>query len=131
MDELNSQKLTILINGQPQIVYHRAQPLAAQQLGYLDSMDGKMDAGIELDGEWIKAPDTLKRAQFVAVHLFEAMQQDNDPLIAASSAWLADRLPELKQVVATLVDGGLSVELVFDQHYSEEVSVSFIPRLSS
>lgn len=131
MDNTSSEKLTILVNDQPQITYNRAQSLPTQQRSYLDSMDRKMDAGIELGGERINAPDTLQRAQFVAVQLIEAMQQDNEPLIVASCAWLADRIPELKQVVATLVADGYSVELVFDQYYREEVPVSFTPRLSS
>jgi len=97
----------------------------------LDHMDQKMDAGIRLGSDWVENPDPMQRAKFVAVNLIEALQQNSEGLVAASCAYLANRLPALKQVKAKLLGGGFSVELVFDKPYVKETTVDFIPRSSS
>ncbi len=130
MNSSDNPTLTIVIDNQPHLEYDRAKTLPAQQLAYLDRMDQKMDVGISLGGETIERPDRLQRAQFVALHLLEAMQDGDDALIAASCAYLANRLPDLHQVKASLNGGAVSAELVFDEAYTKEVAVDFSPRLS-
>jgi len=120
--------LTVLIDNQSQLEFDRNKALPDNQVAYLDRMDAQMDEGIQLSGDRVGQPDLLQRAQFVAVHLIEALQQGNEALVAASCAWLAQRLPDLKQVKTLLVDGGFSVELVFDEPYATETVVEFIPR---
>jgi len=120
--------LTISIDNQPQLEYDRSQGLPDNQLVYLDRMDKQMDAGIQIGGEQVARPDALQRAQFVAVHLVEALQQGNEALIAASCAYLARRLPDLKQVKAVPIEAGLSLELVFDEPWVRETVVDFVPR---
>jgi hypothetical protein len=124
----DSRVLTILIDNQSQLTFDRSRPLSDKQLAYLDRMDTQMDEGLQLEDARIEQPDALQRAQFVAVHLIEAMQQGNEALVAASCAYLARRLPDLKQVKALLVEGGFSVELVFDESYARETVVEFVPR---
>jgi len=123
--------LTILIDNQSELEFDRSRVLPDQQLVYLDRMDAQMDAGLQLGNDQVEQPDTLQRAQFVAVHLIEALQQGNEALVAASCAWLAQRLPDLTQVKALLVEGGFSVELVFDEPYARETVVEFVPRPES
>jgi len=123
--------LVVLVNDQSRLEYDRSKPLSAQQLLSLDHMDQKMDAGIRLGPDWIEKPDPTQRAKFVAVNLIEALQQNSEGLVAASCAYLANRLPALKQVKAKLLGGGFSVELVFDKPYVKEATVDFIPRSSS
>jgi len=125
---LDAPLLTISIDNQPQLEYDRSQGLPDNQLVYLDRMDKQMDAGIQIDGEQVARPDTLQRAQFVAVHLVEALQQGNEALIVASCAYLARRLPDLKQVKAVPVEAGFSLELVFDEPWVRETVVDFVPR---
>jgi hypothetical protein len=91
-------------------------------------MDQQMDAGVQLGGKSIEKPDGLQRAQFVALQVLEGLQQGNEALIAAGCAYLARRLPDLTQVKARLVEGGFSVELVFNEPYVKEVAVELIPR---
>ena len=122
--------LTILINGEPHLEYDRGKPLPEQQRAYLERMDARMDGGIELGGAQVGDPDILQRAQFVAIQLIEGLQDGNEPVIAASCAYLASRMPDLTQVKAQLVDEGYSVELVFGEPYVKEVAVQFSPRLS-
>ena len=126
----NSPMLTVVIDGQPHLEYDRGKSLPAHQSTYLDRMDKKMDEGIALGGEAVKSPDQLQRAQFVALHLLEAMQDGDDGLIAASCAYLANRLPDLRQVKASLAGDEVSAELVFDESYMKEVAVEFSPHLS-
>jgi len=126
----NSSMLTIVIDGQPHLEYDRGNSLPERQMAYLDRMDQKMDDGIVLGGSAVESPDRLQRARFVALHLLEAMQDADDGLIAASCAYLANRLPELHQVKASLTGDAVSAELVFDEPYKKEVAVEFSPRLS-
>jgi len=124
----DSRVLTVLIDNQSQLTFDRSRTLQDKQLVYLDRMDAQMDDGLQLEDTRIEQPDALQRAQFVAVHLIEALQQGNEALVAASCAYLAQRLPDLKQVKALLVEGGFSVELVFDESYARETVVEFVPR---
>lgn len=126
----NSPMLTVVIDGQPHLEYDRGKSLPVHQSAYLDRMDKKMDEGIVLGGEAVKSPDQLQRARFVALHLLEAMQDGDDGLIAASCAYLANRLPDLRQVKASLAGDEVSAELVFDESYTKEVAVEFSPRQS-
>lgn len=120
--------LTILVSDETQLEYHRDKALSAQQRDYLARMDEQMDTGIPLGGVALEQPDSVQRAQFVALQLLEGLQQGNDALIAAACAYLAHRLPDLTQVKATPVEGGFSVELVFNEPHVKEVAVEFTPR---
>jgi len=126
----NTLRLVVVIDGEPHLEYDRGKPLPEHQLAYLDRMDERMDGGIAVDGRTVEHPDTLQRAQFVALHLLEAVQAGEDGRIAASCAYLAHRLPGLQQVKASLAGGAISAELVFDEPYTKEVAVEFSPRPS-
>ena len=118
--------LTVVVNGEPQLEYDRNKPLPDQQVAYLDRMDHQMDAGIILGGQSLDQPDQLQRVQFVSIRVIEALQQGNEALVAASCAYLASRMPDLKQIRSRVVDGGFSVELVFDKPHMKEETVNFV-----
>ncbi|MCO6414375.1 MAG: hypothetical protein J5I92_16695 [Thiogranum sp.] len=120
-------RLVVLINGEAQLEYDRSRALPELQSRYLDRMDEQMDTGVQLGSVWIEKPDRMQRARFVAMHLVQAIQKNDEASIAASCSWLASRLPELKQVKARLVGAGFSLELVFDKPYIAEATVSFFP----
>lgn len=132
MNDSNSQDqallLTVLVNGEPQLEYHRSRPLSAFQQEGLHRMDQQMNRGIVLGGTRLDQPDMLQRAQFVAIQVIEAMRGGQDAMTAAGCAWLATRLPDLTQVRARLVDGGFSAELIFNKPYVREVDVKITPR---
>jgi hypothetical protein len=123
--------LVVLVNGEAQLEYDRGKALPESQLHYLERMDQQMDAGVRLGSDWIERPDRMQRAEFVAVHLLDALQEGNEALAAASCAYLAERLPDLKQVRAKRLGAGFSIELVFDKPYVAENPISFIPRQGS
>jgi len=115
--------MQVFVNEQSQIEYDRSKSLPEKQLEYLDKMDEEMGSGFELAGEQIKDPDLLQRAQFVAGYLAQALISENDAMIAASCAWLALRLPDLKQVKITRDEQQISVDLVFDENRVNQVKV--------
>jgi hypothetical protein len=124
----NTAPLVVLVNGESRLEYDRSKVLSERQRVYLDRMDRQMDSGIRLGTDWVEQPRPAQRASFVAAQLVDALQRDDEGLIAACCTYLANRLPELKQIKARLLAAGFSVELVFDKPYVEEITVDFIPR---
>lgn len=120
-----SNMMAVLINGIAQLEYDRDRPLPPHQAAYLDVMDSKMDAGIGIGGETIPRPDLNQRAQFVAANLLDAMRSGNEELSAALCTWLANRLPDLKQVKYDEADDRVTIDLVFDEEYSRQAAVTF------
>ncbi|MGB0721456.1 MAG: hypothetical protein ACPGU7_03570 [Gammaproteobacteria bacterium] len=120
-----SDLLAVLLDGVAQLEYDRAKPLPPQQELYLDKMDEKMAQGIEEDGTPVADPDMAARVRFVAANLVHAIQSDNEAMAAAMCAWLALRQPDLKQVKVTTVDGGMSIDLDYENAYGKQVGVSF------
>ncbi|HEY9199408.1 MAG TPA: hypothetical protein VIR60_08580 [Gammaproteobacteria bacterium] len=116
----------MVLDGVSQLEYQRAMPLEPAQREYLDRLDRRMDAGIEFDGRRIEQPNPLQRAQFIALQLLAAVQAGNEGVAAATCAYLANRVPDLKQVRATTRGGLLSFDLVFDKAYAKEVKVEFM-----
>lgn len=115
--------MKIHVNGEPQIDYDRSKSISNKQQEYLGKMDDGMDAGINLNGEEFKQPDLLQRAKFVAGYLSQALFDDNEQMIAASSAWLAIRLPDLKQVKIVRDGDQISIDLIFDESRQNHVKV--------
>ena len=122
-----SEKLVVLVNGEALFEYDRSVSLPQHQQQYLDRMDQQMDTGIMLGNEKIENPDQQQRAQFVAFTLLKAIEEDDEASIAAMNAYLAIRLPDLKQVKADIDRSGNKVmfDLIFDQEHKNQVKVSF------
>jgi hypothetical protein len=121
-----SNILTIVMNGESQVEYDRNKPLAGPQRDFLDKMDTSMDAGIALGDVEIKSPSALQRAQFVALQLVSAIRASDEQRTAAMLAYLANRIPELKQVRATSKDQDVGFDFVFDKDYVPEKKVHFM-----
>ena len=123
-----SKIMAVLLNGVAQLEYNRQKSLPDHQAVYLDKMDSKMDAGIELGDERITKPDLQQRAQFVAANLAHAIKTNDESMAAALCAYLAVRISDLKQVKLDEKDGEMSIDLVFDEDYKKQVAVD-IPKL--
>lgn len=74
-----------------------------------------MDEGIELDGKYIKDPDNMQRARYVAMSLVLAVQAGNAGMVNAMCAYLVHRLPDLKQVRAIEKDIEVEMDLLFTE----------------
>ena len=118
-------KLAILLNGIAQIEYDRDIPLDAKKADYLDNMDKRMDAGIQVGEQEIPAPTPEQKAEFVASNLYHAIRADNEGMASAMTSWLAVRIPELKQVKIDDKNEGVSIELVYNEPYKGQVAVHF------
>ncbi len=120
-------KVVAHIDGASQLEYDRSKPLPERQREYLDRMDADMDRGIVLGGVQVPHPDLQQKAQFIAQALAEAIRDDNEPVAAATLSWLANRLPDLKQVkILDMGDGRMGYELIFDREFAPESKVQFV-----
>ena len=119
-----SNLFAVLLNGIAQLEYDRDKPLPPYQAAYLDKMDTKMDAGILIGDTTIKDPDINQRAQFVAANLHNAIKSDDEEMSAALCSWLANRLPDLKQVKMNETNDQVSIDLVFDEDYGKQAAVT-------
>lgn len=127
-----SNILAVQMNGTSVVEYDRDKPLAEQQQEYLGRMDSKMDHGITLNEEFIIDPDPLQRARFVASQMVQGLVADNEQLIAATCAWLALRVADLKQVRVSDSDGTYTIDLVFDENRVNQVQVELtVPPVSA
>ena len=122
---MSSKIFAVLVNGIAQLEFDRQKPLPALQQQFLDKMDREFDAGISLNGQFYRQPDQQIRARFVALNLVNSLRGGNEQVAAAMCAYLATRLPELKQVKATDSDEGVAIDLVFDEEYVKQVAVDF------
>lgn len=120
--------LVVLLDGNPELEFDRRKPLPAHQALYLDKMDEKMDDGIDVAGEFIANPDSGPRAQFVAAQLATALKAGNEQMAAAMCSYLAARQTDLKQVKISTEDGGLSIDLDYENDYVKAQPVLFHPR---
>ena len=118
--------LAIVVNGESQLEYDRNKPLPGHQLQFLDKMDKDMDEGIVLGGATITSPSDLQRTQFVALHLVKAIHESNEQLAAAMLAYLANRIPQLKQVRAVKKEEDVTFDFVFDEDYVPAVKLHFV-----
>jgi hypothetical protein len=127
------KKLVAVINDESQVEYDRTRPLGDKQKEYLDVMDRKMDEGIPHGPGNIFAPDLNQKTQFVASQLVDAIKAGNEQLAAATLAYLANKLPDLQQVVAEeSADGCTTIKFIFDKAFVKSQPIQFMktPKLN-
>ncbi|MEE9447670.1 MAG: hypothetical protein V3V09_06895 [Arenicellales bacterium] len=118
-------KLAILLNDIAQIEYDRSVPLESRQADHLSNMDKKMANGFSLGEKQINDPDQGQKAEFVASNLYHAIKGDNEAMASAMTSYLAVYIADLKQVKFDDKDGEVSIELVYDKEYTNQVGVQF------
>lgn len=117
--------LAILLNGIAQIEYDRNVPLDTKQADYLNNMDNKMDAGIQIGEKFNATPTDEHKAEFVVSNLYHAIKANNEGIASAMTTYLAVRIADLKQVKLNDKDGNVSIELAYDEAYTGQVPVHF------
>jgi len=120
-----SRLLGVLLNGVAQLEYDRDKPLSDYQSGYLDDMDRKMDGGIRIGDAQFENPDQGRRNQYIAANLLHAMRSGNESMCSALCSYLANRIPDMKQLRYTEDGGQVTIEMVFDEDYSKQIAVGF------
>ena len=118
-------QLVIVLNGESQLQYDRSKPLPDHQRQFLDKMDLELQRGFTINDQFFEHSELPQRAQFVALNLIHAIQNNEEQKAIAMCAYLGVFLPDLKQVKAEQTDDGILIDLVFDQDYVKEVKVQF------
>ena len=106
-----SRLLRVMVNGDTVLEYNCDNRLPGHQRRFLDKMDADMDRGISLAGESVVDPDKSQRVSYVAMTLVRAYLDGNENLKLASCAWLGDRSPELREIVANQEGDSISMQL--------------------
>lgn len=123
-----SDILAVVINDVVHLEYDRRKSLPEQQRQFLEKMDQELTSQIVMGDKVINNPDLQERAQFVAINLVNALNTSNEGVAAAMCTYLAERIPDLKQVKVTEQNGQVVIDLVFDQDYVRQVNVEFLAR---
>ncbi len=122
--------LAVVVDGTQILHYDRNNSLPEEQQRSLEKMDKKMDQGISFGTQTFSTPGMQERAQYIANMLITALNEKNDPLAAATCAWLAVRMPDLQQVKSKMKDDHNMIELIFDRSFDQsgqEQVISFKP----
>ena len=104
--------LAVILNGNVVMEYDTHTRLPGRQRRFLEKMDLDMDNGICLDTETIVSPTRMQRAHYVAMTLIRSLHTDNPAMVSMSCAYLANRIPELKEIRANEDGENVSMELV-------------------
>jgi hypothetical protein len=128
-----SERIVVSLNGESMVEYDRRKPLPDKQVEFLQRMDRDMDQGVHIGDEFIAEPEPGDRARFVAMNLAQAIFSENEPLVAATTGFLAHFLPDLKQVRITRKEDDVSIDLVFDHEFVPPQPIHFVapPRRKS
>ena len=119
--------LVVVLNETPVLEYNRSRVLSAKQRNSLKLMDEKLDQGITLEEKLIPHPSLEQRIEFISANLVSALLNDEEVLAAASCAYIANHLPELKQIKAVTKNEQVSIELIFDREYQQELKMNYTP----
>ncbi|MFO8025332.1 hypothetical protein [Thiohalophilus sp.] len=95
--------------------FDRNSRLPGRQRDFLKKMDEDMDRGFLFAGEPVSSPDKLQRARYVAMHLLQAFDENNQSMITATCAYLVQRLPDLNTVEVEHVMGEIHLQLILDR----------------
>ena len=74
-----------------------------------------MDEGLELNGEMIDSPDEMQRASYIAMSLLYGIETKNNDMVSITCAYLANRLPDLKQNRAIEEGQDVTLNFIFDE----------------
>lgn len=127
MNNKNTALLVVQVNGTPMLEYDRTKTLSSVQQQSLELMEEKLDQGLTLGSQLIANPNLEQRIEFISANLISAVLNDEEVLAAASCAYIAHALPELKQIKALENNGEVSIELIFDREYQPEEKLNFVP----
>lgn len=107
--------LSIYINGKKVLDYDKNARLPGKQRQFIDSMDLDMDEGIDINGEIISSPDKMQRANYVAMNLLYGIEHNSEGMIGATCGYLANRVPELKEIRSIEDNGEITMNLIFNE----------------
>lgn len=102
-------KIILYVNEKIAFEFDKDMSLDESQLSFLDKMDSDMKKGIKINGQLFSNPDKPQRAEFTVLNLIRALQQENKAVVAASCAYISNRLAELDEVHVNDHESGVKV----------------------
>ena len=126
----NSHTLQVLLNEKVVLEFDRTKTIPDIQLEYLNNIDSRLDAGIQMGDEVIIASKQLEKSQFVANSMVNSLLKDDFNQAIAMCTYLGNRIKNLKQVVCVGNDDheGIKIEFVYDkviQQQPQEQTIKF------
>jgi len=109
-----SQEIEVIVNDQVLLKFERKPRLAGKQRQFLDNMDDDMNQGIDLAGEPCAKPTDFQKVQYVAMQLMQALDAENESMVAICCAYLGVREPGLNAIKTVMHGDEIRMELVFD-----------------
>lgn len=95
-----SQGFKLTVNNQ--IVHEFNETRSPARLRrHLDEIDSMLDNGFELAGERVDKPTALQRKQYIAIHLFNAIDRQDDNLTRVMSTYFGSRFTEVNEIQIT------------------------------
>lgn len=118
----NNNTLHVLLNKQLVLEFDRNKPTPEIQLEYLNNMDARLDAGIQVGNKTIVPKNQLEKAQYVANNMVNSLLKDDFNQAIAMCTYLGNRLKDLKQVVCVGKedDSGMQIEFVYDRNLQQQ-----------
>ena len=96
-----------------QLIYtYTHMPLPGRLRRYHDEMDKQMDNGIKLGEQWIDQPGALQKQQYVAMTLFNALEQKDTNLVNVVSSFLSGRYQSIKEIRVTEQDDVFNLSII-------------------
>lgn len=102
-----------VVNLNNQMIYkYKETRIPGRLLRHLDRMEKDMQNGINLGGQWVESPSELQKHQYVALVLFDSLQNNNSNLVNITSAYLLDRKKSLSQINITQHEDQFALNLI-------------------
>ena len=118
----------MVLNSEKVIEYHRGKPLSKKQLSDLETLDRKLNSGIQIAQQFISKPTLQDKATFIGNLLVSAIVANEEANVALTCAYLANYCGDLKQIKADHHSDQLSIQLIYDEEYRDQIPMRFIPK---
>lgn len=121
-------KFIVSLNSKKVLEFTRDHQLNDKQHKDLKKLDQKLNSGITIAGKFIRSPNVNDKNIFIASNLVTALDTGNDSIAAISCAYLATRHPDLKQLKISTTEDQISIQLIFDKEFTEQIPIKFVAK---
>lgn len=110
---MSREALEVYRNGACVHSCDRREARARMQFAHVAKMDGILDEGIELDGEFIRRPDEQQRLRYMIGEVVDAVRRNDTRMLDMLGRWLVQRVPRLDAIRIDDTGDGFDVRLSF------------------
>lgn len=120
-----SNIVKLVVNEETVLQFDRDISIPENQKAFLMQMEIKMSGGFDLAGEFIKKPDLMQKAQFVALNMLDYINQENFNMAIGLFTYIVSSMPDLKQLEAVGSGNDYKIEFNFDEDLGQWQTVNF------